>query len=181
MDEQHRVRDSSTVMLRSAPVIGVAVLLFVSGHLILDYIPRFGMPPCVGPDWLFHPLRALVAILIIGGFYYQVWLFRTPSPKRLTVALIVPLFALGVQTLASEHEKKRQSRCEALTLDEAIIVCRVDRSHYRISKSEIGTDVLTLMSPGTTDAAWRCLERWAVRQNAISLEVDESVYGTRVQ
>ncbi|MBX7497017.1 hypothetical protein K3172_14245 [Qipengyuania sp. 6B39] len=168
-----------SMAIRSASLVAAAILLFVAGRLVLDYLPRFGLPPCERPDWLFHTLRGLVAVLIVIGIGAQLRLQRDPHVRRLALALAVPLAALGVQEAANRHEARQQGQCKSRTLAQAIRICQADPTHFRLGESDYGARVLTLVPPGTTGPAWNCLQSWATYRNDISLVADEAMYRSR--
>lgn len=165
--------------IRLASLIAVALLLFVSGRLVLDYLPRFGMPPCEKPDWLFHTLRGLIGVLIVAGIWLQIRLQRNPGLHLLALAMLVPLAALAVQEAANRHEAQAEKQCRGRTLPQAMKVCRTDPAHFRLGESGYGTPVLSLVPPGTTGAGWNCLQNWATYQNDISFVIDEGVYSQK--
>lgn len=167
------------VVIRSASLIAAVLLLFLTGRLVLDYLPRFGLPPCEGPDWLFHSLRGLVGVLIVLGIWLQLRLQHNPGSPRLALAMVVPLAALGVQQAANRHEIREQRQCKARTLPQAMMACQANPAHYRLGEGEYGTPVLALVPLGTTGPAWNCLQAWATYQNDISLMIDEGVYRPR--
>ncbi|MDG5747636.1 hypothetical protein P8Q88_05535 [Qipengyuania sp. XHP0207] len=167
------------MVIRSAWLLAAAILLFVAGRLVLDYLPRFGLPPCEKADWLFHALRGVVGVLIVIGIGAQLRLQRDPDLRSLTLALVVPLATLGVQEASNRHETREQDRCKGRTLAQAMRICRANPAHFRLGESDYGTRVLSLVPPGTTGAAWNCLQNWATYRDDISLVVDEAVYGAR--
>lgn len=162
--------------IRLASLVPLALLLFVSGRLALDYLPKFGLPPCEGPDWVFHSLRGLVGVLIVIGFGLQVGLQHDSRVRRLIVALVVTLAALIVQEVASRHDIIEQRQCKVRSLSQAMQTCEANPAHFRIGESKYGTPVLSLVPPVSTGPAWNCLQAWATYQNDISLEIDEAVY-----
>lgn len=165
--------------IRLASLVPIALLLFVSGRLALDYLPRFGLPPCEGPDWVFHSIRGLVGVLIVIGIGLQLRLQQDPGARRLMLALVIPLAALIVQEAASRYDVREQKQCEARSLSQAIQACDANPSHFRILESEYGTPILSLVPPGGTGPAWNCLQRWATYQDDSSLVIDEGVYRQR--
>jgi hypothetical protein len=167
------------IAIRSSSLIAAALLLFVSARLVLDYLPRFGLPPCEGPDWLFHSLRGLVGVLIVLGIWLQLRLQHNPGLRRLALTLVVPLAALGVQEAANRHEARAEKQCRGRTLPQAMMACQANPAHYRLGEGEYGTPVLSLVPPGATGPAWNCLQAWATYQNDISLTIDEGVYRAR--
>ena len=172
----NRQQGSSAVAIRVAALLGVGLLLYVSGRLTLDFIPRFGMPPCESADRLYHISNGLEAILLAFGLLSQIWVLRRPNLRLLVGAIAAPALALLIQNAAIDHETSRQQRCENRSLPQAMTSCGANPAHYRRRTDRYGYDVLTLVAPGTTDAAWRCLNQWSGHNGSASINVDESVY-----
>ena len=178
----NRQQGSSALVIRAVAILGVGPLLYVAGRLAFDYIPKFGMPPCESADKLYHISNGVEAILLFVGLLSQKWVLRHPNLRLLAGAMAAPILALLVQNAAIEHENSRQQRCENRSLPQAMAICGANPAHYRRETKrfeyDVGYefDVLTLVAPGTTDAAWRCLNNWSAYHGSVSINVDESVY-----
>lgn len=178
----NRLQGFSALALRAASLPGVALLLYVAGRLALDYVPRLAKAPCESADRLYHLSNGLEAVLLVVGLLLQICVLRRANLRLLVGALAVPIMALLVQDAAIDHENSRQQKCEMRTLPQAMTFCGANPAHYRREKKRFEYDisdefeVLTLVAPGTTDAAWQCLNNWSPYHGSVSINVDESVY-----
>jgi hypothetical protein len=172
----NRQQGFSALAIRAAGLLGVGLLLYVAGRLAFDYVPRFGMAPCEMSDRLYHISNGLEAILLVVGLLSQIWVLRRPNLRLLFGAMAAPVLALLIQNAAIDHETSRQQKCENRSLPQALASCGANPAHYRRGTDQYGYGVLTLIAPGTTDAAWRCLTQWSVYNGSVSVNVDESVY-----
>lgn len=163
------------IAIRTIALLAVPLLLYVGGRLALDYVPSLGRPPCEDRDNLTLIADWLEAVLLIVGIWLQTRVFRHPNFILLITALLVPLAAWLIQYVANDRDALRQQRCAVRPLAEAMKACGANSAHYRREKVS-GYDNLTVISPGTTDQAWRCLWDWASHNGTVSLKVDESVY-----
>lgn len=171
-----RQKRSSAVALRAAALLNIGLLLYVSGRLASDYVPKFGRPPCESADRLYHISNGLEAILLVVGLLFQIWVLRNPKSRLLVGAMAVSISALIIQNAAINHEKSRQQKCENRSLPQAMASCGANPAHYRHGKTRYGYEMLTLVAPGRTDAAWKCLSLWSDYNGSVSFDVDESVY-----
>ena len=176
MNEMNRLRGLSALAIRAAALLGVGVLLYVAGRLALDYVPRFGRVPCESTDKRYHISNGLEAILLVLGLLLQMWVLRRPNLRLLVVAVGAAALALLIQNAAVDYENSREQNCKKRSLPQAMASCRANPAHYRRGKDRYGYDVLTLVAPGSTDAAWQCLNEWSGYNGAVSIKVDESVY-----
>lgn len=178
----NRLQGFSALAIRAASLPGVALLLYVAGRLALDYVPKLAKAPCESADRLYHLSNGLEAVLLVVGLLLQICVLRRPNLRLLVGAVAVPIMALLVQDAAIDHENSRQQKCEMRTLPQAMAFCGADPAHYRREKKRFEYDVsyefevLTLVAPGTTDAAWQCLNNWSAYHGSVSINVDESVY-----
>lgn len=172
----NRRQGFSALVVRAAALLGVGLLLYVAGRLALDYAPSFGMAPCESAGRLYHILNGLEAILLVIGLFAQICVFRRPSLRLLVGAIAAPALALLIQNAAIDHETSRQQKCKNRSLPQAMASCGANPAHYRRGTGRYGYVVLTLVAPGTTDAAWSCLNRWSDHNGSVSINVDESVY-----
>lgn len=167
---------SSALAIRATALIGLGLLFYAAGRLAFDYVPRFGMAPCESADRLYHLSNSLEAILLGVGLLFQIWVWRRPNLRLLVGALAITILALLVQNTASDRETSRQQKCENRSLSQAMTSCGATPAHYRRRTDQYGNDLLTLVAPGTTDAAWSCLNRWSDHNGSVSIDVDETVY-----
>jgi len=172
----NRRKGFSALAIRAAALLGVGLLPYAAGRLILDYIPRFGLPPCESVDRLYHISNGLEATLLVVGLLLQIWVLRRPNLRMLVGAIAAPALALLVQNAAIDHETSRQQECENRSPSQAMASCGANPAHYRLGTGRYGYDVLTLVAPGTTDAALQCLQHWSYHNLSVSIIVDESVY-----
>jgi hypothetical protein len=139
-------------------------------------ISLLGPPPCQDESWVYDVTRLAVPLSLIVS---SIWLYRirhrVPSLTFL-FALALPVCAIGLNALAARSEVSRQAACARRGLQEAMVGCGADRSHYRQGVEGYGYKTLTLIAPGSTDDAWSCLWTWAIYNGSVSLKVDESVY-----
>ncbi|MFB0612333.1 hypothetical protein [Aurantiacibacter poecillastricola] len=166
----------SALAIRATTLFGVGLLLYAAGRLALDYVPRFGMAPCETSDSLYHISNGVEAILLVAGLLSQIRVWRCSSLQMLIAAISAPVLALLVQYAAVDHETSRQQKCQERSLSEAMASCKASAAYYRRETDQYGYDVLTLVAPGTTDAAWSCLTRWSDHNGSVSMKIDESVY-----
>lgn len=157
-------------------LLGAAPLLYFMGGLALDYIPRLGRPPCEHPDSLTRTAHGLQAILLTVGIWFQFRTYRHSSYASLVAVLLLPLIIWLIQDATNGREAQRQLQCAARTFEEATKVCGANPAFYRLGKSRHGTDVATLIAPGTTDQAWSCMDNWADYKDTFSIEIDDSVW-----
>jgi len=178
----NRLQGFSALAIRAASLPGVGLLIYVAGRLALDYVPKLAKAPCESADRLYHIANGIEAILLVVGLLLQIWVLRRPSLRLLVGAIAVPIVALLVQNAAIDHENLRQQKCEMRTLPQAMASCGANPAHYRRETKRFEYDVsyefevLTLVAPGTTDAAWQCLKNWSAYHGSVSINVDESVY-----
>ena len=96
--------------------------------------------------------------------------------------MAAPVLALLIQNAAIDYEASRQRKCENRSLTQAMASCGANPSHYRRETKRYEYDdnyefdVLTLVAPGTTDAAWQCLNQWSAYHGSVSIYIDKSVY-----
>lgn len=89
--------------------------------------------------------------------------------------LLLVTAAQGWGAYARGLEEVAQQRCGKRTIDEAISNCRADPAHLRRGRSAHGNPILTIVRPGTTADAERCLWEWSYHQKvepAWSIQVD---------
>lgn len=157
-------------------LLGAAPLLYVMGGLAVDYVPKLGMAPCDLPDSLTRTAHGLQAFLLAVGLWFQFRTYRHSSYASLAAVLLLPLIIWLVQNATNGREAQRQRQCASRTFEEAMKACGANPAFYRLEKSKYGTDVATLIAPGSTDKALSCLYRWEPYKDTISIEVDDSVY-----
>lgn len=101
---------------------------------------------------------------------------RKDSWQDFGIALVFVAAFIFLTALVYQFNDKKQSQCAKRDWDEAAAYCEANVQYYRRSMDEYGYEVYTLQTPGTTDDAWQCLQRWKTHNGTVSLEVDESVY-----
>jgi len=161
-------------------VVALAAALLVSGYLYLLFslavtFLRYGLPPCESDEVVFWSRLACSAGLFVGSAL--LFLSRMSAGFRFAFAVAVPTLLFGLQNLVINHNMQRQAVCAARSLSEAMTVCGAEPTHFRRSITSQGFATLTLVAPGTTDRAWRCITDWTYHAYAApSLEIDKSVY-----
>ena len=162
--------------VRAVVFLGAAALLYVAGRLASNYLPSFSTAPCEHPDGLDLAAHGLQSALLAASIILQVRAFRKLTYASAILALLMPLAAWIVQQAAESRDTSRQRKCAARPLNDAMRACGADPTHYRRENGSYGSDILTLVAPGTTDRAWSCLARWSDHNGTVSITVDESVY-----
>lgn len=164
-----------SALVQLAPFAAVALTLTAVASFFLIFI-SLGLPPCSQPSTIHTILRWSVPISFVAAAGLIVRLMFKGGWRSTAFALFLPVITVAAYTASKPYEAVRQNRCSAQSMQQAMASCRAAASSYRLSKDQYGYDTLTLVAPGTTDAAWDCLWRWSLNKGSLSLEVDESVY-----
>ncbi len=164
------------VILRTLAVIAMLAML-ASALLSLAVVLLSAAPaPCAeGSQAYTASLLLRPASLTIGALGMG-FVLRRPRWWSFAAALAIPAAALAFHWAVAADDARAQQQCRAETLQQAVARCRVDLKVYRPGRDSNGYRTLTLVAPGETDRAWNCLERWAMYNGKVSIQIDESVY-----
>ena len=108
-----------------------------------------------------------------------IWLARLkwkPRTMGFLIAVALPTASIGLNYVAAKANAVRQQRCAKRPLQEAMVFCRANPAVYRVGRDQYGYATLTLVAPGTDDAAWKCLNDWHWHNGSVSMKIDGSVY-----
>ena len=155
----------------------LAALLIVAGLLSLGFVfLSYGRAPCQSEDMLLN-VRLGLSISCFAGALLLFWPKRISSHVRNIAAIALPALFFAANGFAAQSIASRQAACAARSLDEVMRYCGAKMDHFRLRADPKGFKTLTLVAPGTTDAAWTCLNHWADwAKEGPSLQVDESIY-----
>ena len=136
----------------------------------------YGLPPCQSEEPVFWMRLGLGALLFVGGMtVWRVWSVSTLT--SLVIGAAMPALVFAAHGAIDDWSAARQASCASRTLSEAMDHCEADPSHFVKSRNAQGREVVSLIAPGRTDLAWRCLQRWAdYAEHPPKLSIDQSVY-----
>lgn len=162
--------------IRSATVLSAIASLYLFAILAIEYLPKYGLPPCESPTNLLVVRHGLEALLIIISILLLIRVGRRPNYATLLAAFMAVVGAGLIQEIGNRYDVLRQQKCESRSLDEAMKACAANPAVYLRGTDHNGYGTLTLIAPGNTDGAWNCLNDWGLYNGDISFKVDESVY-----
>lgn len=167
-----------SLAIRIAVVIALFLTIWGIGSDTLEGIGIFFMvPPCEARNGIADALGILMPIFLVLSIFLQIWVVKRPSFSLLLVATFAPAAFWTAHKISNDWDTKRQVECRARPLEVAMKVCRANPNWYVVGKGVTGSQTLTLMAPGQTDAAWTCLYWWATwSDSSVTVIVDESVY-----
>jgi len=157
-----------------APLASILIVIAVVWPLTIFL--SYGLAPCQSDNLMQTISRIALPLAFLAAARLLIQACRKNSWQAFSVALVIVAAFISLTALAYRYNDRVQSQCTKRDWSEAAKYCKANVQYYRRSTDKYGFEVYTLQAPGTTDDAWRCLQRWKTHNGVVSLEVDESVY-----
>jgi hypothetical protein len=177
MIEDRNQQKSRVGMIRTLAVIAMVLTLYGVGGDFLRGINVFFMStPCQRPNAIAEMAGLAIPFVLPISLGLQFYALVRPKLSILLLAACVPATLWIIHAVSNVWDARLQTECKVRPLAEAMKVCKANPAYYRAGKTANGYPSLTLIAPGTTDEANKCLSWWASKRRSPEILIDQSVY-----
>ncbi|WP_232037344.1 hypothetical protein [Sphingobium amiense] len=162
------------MVLKGAALSVAPCLIVIACLWPLGFFFSYSYAPCEDDGWL----QIVSRIVMPLAFAVAAWLMSRAARKNLWryffFAAAVASAAFLTTWLAYQYNARSQKICAGRSLSEAVQACQADPKYVGRGTSPYGNPTFSLVSPGITDEARQCLQRWSYHNQSPSLVVDRS-------